>query len=268
MKRQMPKRHDLRGWKTLVAELHRRDTISTEEVAQLVKQHSAVTADYALRRLLNEGVLYRPDKRPRGLYIVSKGSTKAFIGDPFEAVHAICGSEAVFSYGTALYLHGLSRYGRLNEYFVASSRRRNKQSVDGIVIRFIQTPFQEEMGSTILRHGRTSLRVTDFERTLIDCVHRPKYAQGWENVVHALERAKGISGSRIIEYVKQYRTPSLVARIGLTLEHYAAQWKVSNSELDSLRPYLPRTPVKFSRGSRGRLNKDWNIYVPEGLFHE
>jgi predicted transcriptional regulator of viral defense system len=268
MKRQMHNRHDITGWRILVAELRRRDTISAEEVAKLVKQHSGATADYALRRLQHEGVLHRPDKKPRGLYIVSKGSTKAFIGNPFEAVRAICGSEVVFGYGTALYLHGLSRYGRLSEYFVAWSRRRNKQSVDGIVIRFIQTPFQEKMGSSVLRRGRTTLRVTDLERTLIDCIHRPKYAQGWENVVHALDRAKGINGSRMIEYVKQYRTPSLVAKVGLILEHFGDRWKVLGAALNSLRPYLPRTPVKFSRGSGGSLNKDWNIFVPDGVFHE
>jgi predicted transcriptional regulator of viral defense system len=268
MKRQIHNRHNRTGWKTLVAELHRRDTISAEEVASLVKQHSGVTVDYALRRLQREGVLQRPDKSHRGIYIVSKGSAEVFIGDPFEAVHAICGSEAVFSYGTALYLHGLSRYGRLSEYFVAWARFRNKQSVAGIVIRFIQTPVQEKMGSKILRYGKTTLRVTDLERTLIDCVHRPKYAQGWENVIHAMDRAEGVNGRRLIEYVKQYRTPSLVAKVGLVAEHYATRWKISASDLDSLRTYLPKPTVKFARGSRGRLNKKWNIYVPEGVFHE
>ena len=215
MKRQIHKKRDINGWKKLVAELHRRDTISAQEAAKLVKQHSGVTIDYALRRLQSEGVLFRPEKKPRGLYIVSKESTKPFIVDPFEAIYAICGSEVIFSYGTALYLYGLSRYGRLSEYFVISPSRKNKQSVDGIVIRFIQIPFQNKTGLRILRRGRITLRVTDLERTLIDCVHRPKYAQGWENVLHALERAKGVNAKRVIEYVKQYRTPSLVAKIGL-----------------------------------------------------
>lgn len=268
MKRQIHNKPNITGWKTLVAELQQRDTISAEKVASLVKQHSGVTMDYALRRLQHEGVLNRPNKRHRGLYIVSKGSAKVFIGDPFEAIHAICGSEVVFSYGTALYLHGLSRYGRLSEYFLASSRRRNKQSVDGIVIHFIQIPFQEKKGLSVLRHGRTTLRVTDLERTLIDCVHRPKYAQGWENVIHALDRAEGVNGRRLIEYIKQYRTPSLVAKVGLIAEHYATRWKISIPDLNSLRTYLPKTTVKFARGSKGQLNKEWNIYVPEGLFHE
>lgn len=268
MKRQIRNRHNRTGWKTLVAELRRRDTISAEEVASLVKQHSVVTADYAVRRLQREGVLQRPDKRRRGIYIVSKGSAKVFIGDPFEAVHAICGSEVVFSYGTALYLHGLSRYGRLSEYYVAWSKFRNKQSVAGIVIRFVQTPVPEKMGSKYLSHGETTLRVTDLERTLIDCIHRPKYAQGWENVIHALDRAEGVNGKRVIEYVKQYRTPSLVAKVGLVAEHYATRWKIFSSDIDSLRVYLPKTTVKFARGNRGRLNKNWNIYVPEGVFYE
>lgn len=267
MKKRGRNRSGVGDWKSLMAALQRRDTISHAEIAQLVKQYTDVSPDYALRRLLRERVLQRVDPQRRGLYVVAGGKVGAFIADPIEAVQAVCGQGIMFGYGTALFLHGLSRYGRLTEYYVVSSTRRNQQTMGEFVVRYVKTPLSEEMGVITRRQGRSLVRVTDVERTLIDCIHRPKYAQGWENVVQALDRARGVRADRMIEYVKQYRMPSLVAKVGLVIERYAAKWRVSADDLQSLRPYLPTTPVKFSRGMGGTLNKDWNLYVPEGLFH-
>ena len=268
MKKRGLNRSRVSDWKSLMAALRRRDTISPAKIAQLVGQYTDVSPDYALRRLRREGVLQRLDPQRRGLYVVAGGKAGAFIADPIEAVQAVCGQETVFGYGSALFLHGLSRYGRLTEYYVVSSTRRNQQPVGEFVVRYVKTPLPEQAGVVTRRQGRLLVRVTDVERTLIDCIHCPKYAQGWENVVQALDRARGVRAGRMIEYVKQYRTPSLVAKVGLAIERYAAKWRVSADELQSLRPYLPATPVKFSRGMGGTLNKDWNLYVPEALFHE
>jgi len=267
MRPRVRKREDTAGWKILVAKLQRRDTISAEGVARLAKQYTRVTTDYALRRLQREGVLLRPARRHRGLYVVAKGKSGAFIVDPIEAIKAISGESTVFGYGTALFLHGLSRYGRVTEYYVVSETRQNQQSVGEFIIRFIRTPMPNETGTVTRRHGKSSVHITDLERTLIDCIHRPKYAHGWENVVQALDRANDVDVAKMIAYVKTYRTPSLVAKVGVVMEHYAAKWRVPMESLPSLRPYLPRTPIKFSRGIRGKLDKNWRVIVPEGLFH-
>lgn len=256
------------GWESLVAALRKRDTISSTETVRLVKQYTNVSPDYALRRLQREGVLERPVTPHRGVYVVGSEQTGGFITDPIEAVQAACGQQVVFGYGTALLLHGLSRYGRLTEYYLVSLSRRNKRTVGHLVVRFVKSPLQEGMGVVTRRQRSILVHMTDLERTLIDAIHRPKYAQGWENVTHALKRAEGVSGSHMIEYVKQYRTPSLVSRVGLVLQRYAEKWKVAENEIDSLRPYLPKTPVKFARGKGGTLNRQWNLHVPEGLFND
>jgi predicted transcriptional regulator of viral defense system len=256
------------AWKPLLDVLQKRNTISSAVLAPLVKEHAHVSPDYALRYLQRKGVLQQPETGPRGVYVVAHGKGGAYVADPIGTVQVLYGENVLFGYGTALFLHGLSRYARLSEYYVVSSAKRKRRAMGDFVIRFVKTPLPEEIGISTIRHGRRSVRVTDLERTVIDCIHRPKYAQGWENVVHALNRVEGANGRRLIEYAKQYRTPSLVAKIGLILEHFGDRWKISGAALDSLRPYLPRTPVKFSRGSGGFINRDWNIFVPEGVFHE
>jgi predicted transcriptional regulator of viral defense system len=262
------KRSRKNDWRALLAAVKARDTVSSSEIARMAKQHTGISTDYALRYLKRKGVIRPLDNAPRGLYAIIGGSADATVGDPIKTVQAAEGATVVFAYGTALLVHGLSRYGRLAEYYVASVNKRKPKRMGTIMLRFVKIPAQEEMGVTDVRRAQGSVRLTDLERTLIDCVHRPKYAQGWENVVHALRRARGVKASRMIEYVKHYRTPSLVAKIGWIIEQECKRWKATNGDLLSLRAYLPRSPVNFFRGGGGALNRTWRLYVPKGVLNE
>lgn len=261
MKRKKPLGND---WKALRQALGRRTSISNDEISDLVKKHTDVAVDYAIWRLQQERLLIRSR---RGLYLVAEGG-EGFLKDPIEAIHSLLGKDVVFGYGTALYLHGLSRYGRLSEYYVLSPRDAKPKPIGDVQVRFIQSPLRDQIGITKQRFGRSSVRVTDLERTLIDCLHRPKYAQGWENVVHGLHRAKRVNAPRLIEYVKSIGIPLLAARIGVVLEYFKDSWKVRTQDIDSLLPYVPRRAVRFERGINGSLSKKWNVYVPGNYLDE
>jgi predicted transcriptional regulator of viral defense system len=251
-----------KSWKALREALSRRTSISHAEISTLVKKHTDVAVDYAIWRLQQEGVLIRSR---RGLYLVAeRGEREAFLTDPIEAIRSLLGKDIVFGYGTALYLHGLSRYGRLSEYYVLSPQDAKPKRIGDVLVRFIESPLGDTVGIKQQRFGRSTIRVTDLERTLIDCIHRSKYTQGWENVVHALHRVTRVNTPRLIEYVKSFGIPLLVARVGVVLEYFKEPWKVRTKDIDSLLPYLPRRPVNFDRGLSGTLNKKWNVYVPEG----
>jgi predicted transcriptional regulator of viral defense system len=256
------------GWEAFVTAVRSKRTITTAELIQLAEKHLTVSADYARRRLQHEGVLTRGAEARRGLWLVRAGRKGSGMADSMEAVLSVMGAQTVFAYGTALFLHGLTRYARLSECYVLTTARRNRRRIGAFVVRPVQAPLRESVGLEKRKYGNRSILVTDQERTLIDCIHRPKYAQGWENVVHALTSARKLDVERLIAYVKQYRIPALVAKVGLVLEQYGSTWRVSERSLASLRPYLPRNPVKFARGAGGRFNRRWNLYVPEGVFNE
>lgn len=260
------KQHGNSWKKLLIQALTHRTSISHAELSALVKRHADVSTDYAIWRLQQEGVLIRSR---RGLYFVARGGEReALLKDPIGTMQTLLGKDVVFGYGTALYLHGLSRYGRLSEYYVLSPRDVKPKSIGDVLVRFIESPLNSTLGIIQQRSGRSTIRVTDLERTLIDCIHRFKYAQGWENVVHALHRVERINSRRLIEYTKSCGLPLLVARVGVALEYFREPWKVRPEDIDSLLSYAPRHPVKFERGLNGALNKKWNIYLPEHHLDE
>ena len=108
-------------WDALVKAMRQRTIISHVELVSLVRRYTAVTHAYALQRLKQDKVLSEVGEGRRGVYLVTEKDQAAFAEDPLEAIQTIYGSGAQLAYGTALFLHGLSRYGRLSEYFVITA---------------------------------------------------------------------------------------------------------------------------------------------------
>jgi len=120
----------------------------------------------------------------------------------------------------------------------------------------------------IISSSRKNIRInyTDLERTLIDCVQRTKYAGGWENIIYAINRIQKIDEEKIINYLKHFKLPSLNAKIGFLLEANKDRWNISRSGLVMLKQISLSNPINFFRKEPGKLNKEWNLYIPDNIL--
>jgi predicted transcriptional regulator of viral defense system len=116
-----------------------------------------------------------------------------------------------------------------------------------------------------INFSQSKIIVTDVERTLIDCIHRQKYAQGLENIIHAIKHSGKVDSSKLIHYMKQYRLPSLIVKTCYLLDRYGEHLKISEDDLIRLRPYFPQNPVSLVRNEQSNFDSKWKIYVPEYL---
>lgn len=138
-----------KGWDRLRQDLNSRTSIGRKELTELVKKYLGVSVDYAAWRLLAEGVLARPTEKGRRLYVVvHQGSTARHILDPIEAIRSVYGTDVVFCYGTALYLHGLSRYGRLLHYYVVTEGKPSQKELGQITVRSVRAKMEDKKGIT------------------------------------------------------------------------------------------------------------------------
>ncbi|MEK4750932.1 hypothetical protein NST77_25890 [Niallia sp. FSL W8-0177] len=118
-------------------------------------------------------------------------------------------------------------------------------------------------------HTHNSVRLTNLERTLIDCVVRPKYSGGVEEILNAFERAKDdLSVNRLLgmlrklNYVYLYeksiyfylsRTDYSLSQIGMVFD------AINKSDVANLNFYLDyQIPKKI-------LDEDIGIYYPKNL---
>jgi len=241
--------------------------LSRREINHLLSTYTIVQVDQILQTLQNQGFVEKlSGSKSRGKYIVDSGGENVrFITDPVQAIASLFGNTVIFCYTTALEIHGLSRYGMSFVVYIHGGTSKGLPSLDEVNIKRVKLR-SPGTGMMLFKRAGQNIQLTDVERTIIDCVHRPKYAVGWENLFYALKKVEQVNGERVLEYLKKFRIPSLYARMGVILENFREKWKIEKTLLNNLRMYCPLTPVRFFRNEPGRLNKQWNIYVPEGLF--
>lgn len=242
---------------------------SRKDIDALLPSYPVIVIDQIIMNLQKQGFIAKfHGKKSRGKYIVNpEPGQKLFITDPIRGAVSIFGKEILFCYNTALELHGLSRYGMSFVLYIHGLPPRGIQVLGDVTIKavIIRVP---DTGKTALNLSGTVIYLTDLERTIIDCIHRPNYAVGWENVLYALEKVEQLNGNRILEYLKAMCIPSLFSKLGVVLEHFQDKWKIHSNILYTIRMYCSHSPVRFFRNEPGRINKFWNIYVPEWLFEE
>ena len=116
--------------------------------------------------------------------------------------------------------------------------------------------------------GRQSLmRITNIERTLLDCTIYPHYSGGIATVLDAYATAgRKLSLNKLIQY---YKSLNLIypywQRIGLILEKQMGEKRARNWKTEFGRPryrfYIDR-PAKAD----WVVNERWNVAYPAGLF--
>lgn len=125
------------NWKGLIRTLQSHVAISKEELHEIINRFVLVGSRYAIQKLLRDGVIQKG--KGRGWYIIaSPGSARPYVRNPYEIIQSIFGKEAVFCYGTAMEIHGLSRYGWVSDYYVAIGYSRRDRQLDEMRVRFVQ----------------------------------------------------------------------------------------------------------------------------------
>jgi predicted transcriptional regulator of viral defense system len=254
-------------WAALEQDLSQYTILTILDLQALVTKNVGVQTGYAARKLIQAGTLEKISLGQRSLYVVKRSASRRMPPkDPLQLLQIAYGENLYYCYGTALFLHGISRYGRLSVYYLGSNKAQNQKKFGESMVQIVKTPVGKDVGVKTHRLGDQTVFVTDIERTILDCLHRPKYSEGWENVFHALRRIKEVDDVRILGYVKLYKIPSLTGRVGVVLEHFKDDWGVSESTLARLQQYCTHQPVRFLPNRSGTLNKRWRLYVPNDLF--
>ena len=116
------------------------------------------------------------------------------------------------------------------------------------------------------------VRVTAFERTLVDVLHRPGRAGGKDEVIDSLATApyilKSFDSGKVADYVELLGIRSLAGVVGWWLERWQSELDVPERVLDRLRAMLPDWNSWWLRARPGKaeLVSRWRVYLhPDAL---
>jgi len=120
------------------------------------------------------------------------------------------------AYWTALNAHGLTEQFA-NRTFVQTAMRKSSISENSRLYEFIKVPKNKLFGYKTYGYGNHQYKMTDVEKTIIDCFDLPQYAGWYHETIKALNNAK-LYQSKMIKYCKQMNNMSLIKRLGFLVD--------------------------------------------------
>ncbi|MYK32817.1 MAG: hypothetical protein F4051_14240 [Boseongicola sp. SB0670_bin_30] len=233
---------------------------SSSAVGRLLRQQVAAKR---IRRLRREVFAAVPDHKTPGRLVLP------------DYIHASkYRTDGVLGYHTGLRLFGIQYSVTVSQVQVISNGPAGYARTPFGRCRFIK-PHRAlvDAGKTDFLTVRKEpagipVRVTAFERTLVDVLHRPGRAGGRDEVIDSLATApyvlRSFDPGKVADYVELLGIRSLAGVVGWWLESWRSELDVHERVLDRLRAMLPDWHSYWLRARPGKatLVRPWRVYIP------
>ena len=210
----------------------------------------------------------------RGLYarVPERATAATFRVDPYLLASRLS-EDAVIAYHSALQLLGKA-HSQSQRLTYLSARRAKPFVFQDTEFVPVLVPVSlrklADLGGGLREEHRQglSVRVTGYERTLVDVLDAPDHGGGWEEIWRSLEGIEFVDLDFVVAYALRIGSALTVARVGFFLEQHKDELLVEDRHLEALRARAPTQPRYFERRHRkgGKLLPRWNLIVPEQVL--
>ncbi len=159
-----------------------------------------------LERLAKKGLISRIEN---GKYCRHNFRNEFVIGN-------VLAKNGAIAYWSALNLHGLTEQFP-NSVFVQSSSLKHDKSVFGVNYHFVKVKPDKFFGIAKQGFGNESYRITDVEKTLLDCFDLPQYSGGYEELFRAFYTAKS-NKNKLLAYGLRMGNVAVLKRMAFLSE--------------------------------------------------
>ena len=244
----------------LVALASRDKTIFTTEDARRVTGTSALATNSLISNLLQKKWLIRLN---RGTYLIvplSAGEEAEYSENWFVVAKYLIEPEPYYlSHFSALEIHEMTTQPVLTVY-VSTPVRRIPKEIAGASYRFISMPPDGLWGvEDIWVTPSQQVKVSDLERTIIDCLDRPDLSGGIIEVARGLwSKRDQIDFVKLGEYARRLGRKSVAKRLGFLLDTFDLGTPQIREQLKGLvtASYVLMDPTLLAEG---RYQSKWKI---------
>ena len=213
-----------------------------------------------LSRLEQQGRIERIEK---GKYIVIPlGSEKGkYTLNEFTLGDLVI-DPCIIAYWSALHHHGLTEQIPLTVFIQTTSRKKKRDfKIFGIPYKIIRVKPEKIFGTEKLWLDETEVIITNKEKTIVDCLDKPKYAGGIIEVAKGLQE-KSINLEKIKDYTIKLNNSAVTRRLGYLCDKLEIPIKLDYKKikkyLKKVRNYIPLDPTMPREGAK---NTKWQIIV-------
>lgn len=227
---------------------------------------SPTHAPKLLAGMARKGALQRVG---RGRYVVVSSDVlygrQTFVADPFQIVDELLQREGLSEYYVA-YQSAAFVYGAADQLpqalLVALPRQRRPITLGRAEILFVQVQRAKFFGIQETRYHDSFFRISDREKTLLDCLDRFDLCGGMDEVAHTISvLLPETDPERLLAYLPDMNNQALVHRLGYILEKLSTQLPVPEMLLDGLAALIaPRVyPLDPHGPAAGPVHPRWRV---------
>lgn len=149
------------------------------------------------------------------------------------------------AYWSALNAHGLTEQFP-NNVFIQTSRLKRSKTIMGTLYKFINVAPSKIDGILILGQGNRKFRMTDVDKTIVDCFDLHEYSGGYAELIRAFNQAK-LSSDNMIAYCTAIKNIAATKRMGFLAE------------------FLEKKGLKsFMKFAKQQINQSYTVFDPSG----
>ncbi|MDR1169228.1 MAG: hypothetical protein LBK97_00140 [Prevotellaceae bacterium] len=240
-----------------IEELHGLKIFHKKDVVALTKDESA--AREILRRYSKQGFISRIR---RDLYAVTDLANKVSLASKFEIAGHITPS-SYLSHHAALEYHGLA-HQIFYTLYVSSMETFNDFDYEGISYMFCQSKSEAGVVNPVTD---PLIRVTDLERTVLDCIDRIDLSGGLEELVECFAIITYVSEKKLTDYLSRFDKQILYQKTGFILGHFQKEMKLSDAFFESCRSKVGKS-VRYltDKQESDTYFKKWGLCAPENIL--
>lgn len=215
------------------------------------------SASTTLNRWKKAGLVYQIR---RDLYCIKNPVGNIPAAHKFEIACRISNS-SFLSYHSALEFHGIGH--QIFNVVMVSDRTAFRS------FAFDECDYQSNitrigMNGVITSSVNPNIRVTDLERTFVDCVDRVGRAGGAEELFHCFEGIYMLDVEKLKRYLELYDKAHLYQKVGYVLERLKNQINVQDDIIELCRKKGKVAVANFSATENCDVFvKEWNLYIPK-----
>ena len=159
------------------------------------------------------------------------------------------------AYWSALHFYGMTEQVP-NTVFIKTTARKKRRELEvfGVNYRIIRTKEAKFFGIRKEWIEETQVNITDKEKTIIDCLDKPRYCGGVVEVTKALKNGK-LNKEKLSEYAQRIGNSGVMRRLGYICDFLEIDISLP---MINTRNYLLLDPTMPHKGSK---NAKWKLII-------
>lgn len=160
------------------------------------------------------------------------------------------------AYWTALNYYGFTEQVP-NKIFVAARKRIKDREILGTKFKFVYLSEQKFFGFNPVLISNVNVEISDKEKTIVDCVDKPGYCGGVEEIVKSVYFAKEeIEIEKLIKYAFRIGNNAVIKRLGFILDSLGFDSTGLENKISDSYSVLDPTKEK-----KGKYLSKWRLLI-------